>query len=344
MGNSAQKQASHCDVDHGLGHIEAGFIVTHEPAPARHPAEGSFHYPAPRQQFEAWLGVGPAHDLQHEVAKRRLVEQPGAVIGAIGEQMLEPRPTLADGVEDRLRTGAVGDVRCGQVHHQQPSVGVDGDMTLAPDDLFVGVVASCLGVRCFDGLAVKHAAGRAKLAQGSVGEADGKSAEGGFPPNALAVEHKRHVMNSLEQHAAHEAAEPPIDRLPRTEVRRQHPPSTTAARHVADRVQHLAQIDADLAPALRWLGHQRLDPLPFRVGQVSRIPLGLAGNIGHPATALSGPHPKLESPITEPPQPFSNGVLDHSIKINQLDITKKRGEMRTFVNTLMKKVTKFVQR
>ena len=48
---------------------------------------------------------------------------------------------------------------------------------------------------------------------------------------------------------------------------------------------------------------------PLLVGQVRRIPLGLVGNFGHPATALSGPHPEFESLQHEPPQPFSNGLL-----------------------------------
>ena len=63
-------------------------------------------------------------------------------------------------------------------------------------------------------------------------------------------------------------------------------------------------------PRFGRLGHERLDPDPLLVGQVSWIPLGLACNVGHPATVLSGPHPKLESQPPKPPQPFSNGLLD----------------------------------
>jgi len=36
---------------------------------------------------------------------------------------------------------------------------------------------------------------------------------------------------------------------------------------------------------------------------------GIAEDLGHTATALSGPHPELESPRPKPPQPFSNGLL-----------------------------------
>ena len=65
------------------------------------------------------------------------------------------------------------------------------------------------------------------------------------------------------------------------------------------------------SPPFGRLGHERLDPAPLLVGQVSRTPLGLARNLDHPATALSGPHPKLESQPPMPPQPFSNGLIYH---------------------------------
>jgi hypothetical protein len=293
MGDPPQEQTAHGDVDHGFGYIEAGLVIAHEPAPACHPAESAFYDPAPRQHFEARVFVGSAYDLQHEVPKHSFVEQLGAVIGAIGKQMLEPRPALADSVEDGLRSGAVGDVRRGQIDHQQSSVGIDGDVALATDDLLVGVIASRFSVGRFHRLAVEYAARGA-----------------GFTSDTFAVEHERHVVNGLEQHAADEPPEPPVDGLPRAEIDRQHAPATATARQIADRVQHLAQVNADFAAALGRLGQQRLDMLPLGVSQVSRIPLGLAGDVGHPASILLGPHSKLESHRTGPPQPFSNSLLD----------------------------------
>ena len=107
MGDPAQQRAPHGDMDHGFGHVQPGFIIAHEPAPACHPAKGMFDHPTSRQYFEAWVFVGSAHDLQHEVSERGFVEQLGAVIGAIGEQVLEPGPALADGIKDGLCPGTV---------------------------------------------------------------------------------------------------------------------------------------------------------------------------------------------------------------------------------------------
>jgi hypothetical protein len=82
-----------------------------------------------------------------EVEEGGLVHELGAVVGAIGEQVLEPGPALAHAVEDHLRAGVVRDVGGGEVDHQQITVGVDGDLSLASDDLLASVVTSCFRLR-----------------------------------------------------------------------------------------------------------------------------------------------------------------------------------------------------
>jgi putative hemolysin len=73
--------------------------------------------------------------LGDEVEKGRLIHELGPVIGAVGEQVLEPGPPPADRIQDRLGTGAVRDPGRDQVHHQQAPIGVHGDMALPPDHL-----------------------------------------------------------------------------------------------------------------------------------------------------------------------------------------------------------------
>ncbi len=113
-------------------------------------------------------------------------EAAGSVVGAIGEQMLDPGPALADGIEDRLRPCAVGDIGRGQVDHQEAAIGIDRDMPLAADRLLGGVVAA-LGAqrRRLHRLAVDHAGARAGLAAGTLAvhhpskESSGPAKDGG---------------------------------------------------------------------------------------------------------------------------------------------------------------------
>lgn len=119
----------------------------------------------------ARLVIGPAlAGFMAQYSDIRLVHQSQPIVGAISEQMLHPRPALAQGIQDYRRTGAVGDVCGRQVHHQQAAVGVDGDKALAPDHLVVRVVTPCFCRHGFDRLAVDDAGTRAR-----------------FPPAALAV-------------------------------------------------------------------------------------------------------------------------------------------------------------
>jgi hypothetical protein len=291
VGNSPDQEASESDVDHGFGTVDAFLVVTHETPPPRHPSERSLNDPSTRDDLEAHGGVGSLDDLDGEIPEGGLVHELGAVIGSVGEQMLQPRPALAHTVQDHLSPGAVGNVGGRQVDHQKTAIGVDRDVALATHDLLAGVVSPCFRFRSFDRLAVDDAPGWARLAS-----------------DALSVEHQRDVVDRLKHEPTHESSKPPIDRLPGREVIRQHPPSPARTRHVADRVQHLPQIDLDRAPRLRRARKKRLNPHPFLVGQVARIPLGLLLDPGHSAARRWGPHPKLESRPKNAFNQFSNGL------------------------------------
>lgn len=151
MSDAAEEQASHCDVDHGLGNVEAGLVIAHQPAPTCHPSECALDDPPARQNLEARLPVETAHNFQYEVSEGRLVEQPRSIVGDVGEQVLEPRPSLSHSIEDRLCPGTVGDVRRDEVDHQQSTIGVDGDVALSFNGLLVRVIAAGFGMRCLDG-------------------------------------------------------------------------------------------------------------------------------------------------------------------------------------------------
>src|SRR5271155_1682284 len=113
------------------------------------------------------------------------------------------------------------------------------------------------------------------------------------PPVGLASRptRSRSSISATSWIVTDKSAKPPIDRLPRREIIRQHPPSPARTGHVADRVQHLPQIDLDRPPSLRCTRKKGLNPRPFLIGQVARIPLGLLLDLGHSAARCWGPHP-----------------------------------------------------
>jgi hypothetical protein len=84
--------------------------VAHEPAVAGHPSEATLDHPAAQQDLEARLGVEAAYDRDNEIEIGRFVEESASVIGAICEQVFDPGPAPADRIEDRLCTGAIGDI------------------------------------------------------------------------------------------------------------------------------------------------------------------------------------------------------------------------------------------
>ena len=72
-----------------------------------------------------------AHDLEDEVVVGGLAHQLAPIVGAVGEQVPQPRPALADGRDDPLRTRRrVLDLGRGQVDHQEPPARVHHDVPL----------------------------------------------------------------------------------------------------------------------------------------------------------------------------------------------------------------------
>ena len=279
VSNSSEEEASHSDVDHGLGDVDALFVVADEASPSCEPAEGALDDPAARHDLEARLIVEAADDLDDEIEERGLVHELPAVIGAVGEQMLDPGPTLAQRLQNYLRSGTVGYVGGGEIDHQKTTVGIHRHMSLAPDGLLRTVVAPLRPrSRRLDRLAVDNPGARAGLAA-----------------DALAVNHQGKVVNGAEQHQTHKAPEPPIHRLPGRKVLRQHPPPTSRARHVADRVQHLAQVNLRLAAPFRRRRQQRGNLRPFLIRQIGRITLRPPLDRGHTAARLWCPHALRES-------------------------------------------------
>lgn len=111
----------------------------------------------------------------------------------------------------------------------------------------------------------------------------------------LAVDHQRDIVDRAKQEQANEAAKPPVNRLPRRKMHRQHPPFAARTHQVADRIQDLPQVDTLLATRSRSPRQQRRYRRQLLVRQITGIALGLALDPAMPVTALAGPHPDSES-------------------------------------------------
>src|ERR1700727_1825254 len=100
MSDPSDEEGAESNVDHGLGDVDALFVVTDEASPAGHPSEGSFNHPSARQDGEAFGSFDATDDLDGELQESGLVHQLCPVIGAVGEEMLYPGPALADRIQD----------------------------------------------------------------------------------------------------------------------------------------------------------------------------------------------------------------------------------------------------
>jgi hypothetical protein len=118
--DAADEEGAQGDADQGLEDIKAPFRIAEERMSENHSAEAVLDHSAALHDFEAWLIVDPSSDLHDAAKDGSLVQEFGAIVGAVGEQMLHPQPTLADGIADHLCAGAVGASRRGQIDHQRP--------------------------------------------------------------------------------------------------------------------------------------------------------------------------------------------------------------------------------
>jgi transposase len=74
--------------------------------------------------------------------------------------------------------------------------------------------------------------------------------------------------------------------------------SATRAHQVAHRIDYVTEIHFPRSATSSRSRHQRSDPIPLLVGQITRIALRLALNSRNPASARFSPHPDPESRFT----------------------------------------------
>ena len=177
-----------------------------------------------------------------------LVHELGAIVGPVSEEMLEPRPALANGIEDRLSPGAVGDIGWGQI---KPSASA---RRCPPPRVACALRSSCRHQ--------SRAWPRAREAF-TVCAIENATLRTGLATTAFAIHHQCHVVDGAKQHQPDEAAKPPVDGLPRREILRQHAPAAAGTRHVTDRIQHFPKINRRLASTLGKSGAAKARSVPI---------------------------------------------------------------------------------
>lgn len=98
-------------------------------------------------------------------AKRRITatvksRKVATVVGAITEQMLEPRPAFAECVQDQLSASGIRQIGRGEVDHQQSPVGAHRDVAFTSGDLLASIVAALRSLGRLHRLAIQDRAGQ----------------------------------------------------------------------------------------------------------------------------------------------------------------------------------------
>lgn len=78
-------------------------VIAYQASPVGEPAECSFDDPTARRDLEVRFGVDAADDFDDEVEESGPVKEMRLVVSAVRKQVLDPGPTLADGVGDPWR-------------------------------------------------------------------------------------------------------------------------------------------------------------------------------------------------------------------------------------------------
>ena len=263
---SSDHQSDHRPFDHGLAGLRQSLVVVVEAAAFHDPGEGALDHPPPWKHLEHLDSQGFTHDLDGDVGNRLGPVDQLAGVAAVGPQQRQRRHRHRQPVQQRAGAVAVLHARRGDHHQQQQAHRVDHDVALAAVDLLAGIESAHGrpdGVGALDRLGV-HAAGRGH----------------GVPIAGIAHPVPQGIVQPVDHTVLAPALVVPEHRRPRWKVVRQLTPRAPGAVDVEDGVH-------DAAPRMhRWTatrarrGHQRLDQLPLRVGQVGRIALVL----GHKPT------------------------------------------------------------
>ena len=142
LGQSAELDTDHRDVNPSLGAGLGGFVITHQPPLAHQPAEGAFHQPAVRQYFEALGVIGAFDDLDLQFGPETLDPLRESLTGVAANHPQDSQPGEPAQHPARQQLGTVPFGRVGRRHGhaQDQSQGVHQQSRLRP---LIHLAASC---------------------------------------------------------------------------------------------------------------------------------------------------------------------------------------------------------
>ena len=250
---TGQHEAKHSQVDHGFAGVGFPFVVAAESAVTSQPTEGTLYDPSSRQYLEG-MQVGTFDDLDRATAGSPSPVEQHTRIATVGPDLLD---SIACPLAQRQKQelfGRIPVLNIGGQHHDRDyqTDGVDQNMTLAPVDLFAGVVTPLLAdLGALDALAV-----------------DDTSTGVAVSPFDQAHRFPQVVVNRRPQTIAFPKSEVVISRAPRCKVSRQVAPLATGFDDVEDGVEQLSIRVFARSASVGGLGETIIDELPFGVGKI----------------------------------------------------------------------------
>lgn len=245
---------SHGDCDMSLATFCQGLVVFAVSTAAAQSSACPLDDPTVGKDVESFCIWMTIHNLQNPTTSsvRPIDENP---VDAFGPDSLKSPARLFGFFQQRLRTMIVlNSRRMNNVSHHQPQR-VDQQMTLEASDFLAGVEARVFSVSGgFRGLAVKNCSG---WYFGTPRQQ---------PQGAM-----ERVVHSVPGPVPFPTLEIGVNRLPRRKVVRQHPPGTSRAFQVEDRIQHLAEILRSWPPARLGRREEWRQSNPLFIDKTCRI-------------------------------------------------------------------------
>src|ERR1043166_135447 len=260
-GETARQDADAGDHDPGLGAGDCLLEVLGKTTVSPEPREGPLDYPPPRLGLKRAHALAARDNLDRPFADvRDCVEQLGAAVDAVGEEVTQPAEPPTDSLQQRHRSMIVLDVGRMDLNREQPSFRVGHQMTLAPLHSLGRIKPPWTATfRGFGGLAV-----------------DDPGRGGGLASDRSASARQKSSVDAAPQLGVTPIVEVILNRRERREVLRQRAPLAPGGEEIKHCVEHGAKVDLPRPPHAFSPRKLARNQLPLGIGQITCVPQAIA--------------------------------------------------------------------